>query len=82
MMVWSDEFRYEYSLPRAVQVCLARARIGAAHFHVIRHVSKAVNRLIDRCAKKETGEKALDGNGICSSCTIWKIFPPRKNRHG
>ncbi len=45
----------------AVQLCLPRARIVADHFHVIQHVSKAVNKVLGRWAKKEEGKKALDG---------------------
>src|SRR6266446_1097287 len=45
----------------AVQLCLPRARIVADHFHVIQHVNKAVNKVIGRCAKKEEGKQALEG---------------------
>jgi transposase len=45
----------------AVQLTLPHARIVADHFHVIQHVSKAVNKVFGRCAKKEEGKKALDG---------------------
>jgi transposase len=45
----------------AVQLTLPHARIVADHFHVIQHVGKAVNKVLGRCAKKEEGKKALDG---------------------
>ena len=45
----------------AVQLCLPHARIVADHFHVIQHVSKAVNKVISRWAKTEEGKQALDG---------------------
>src|SRR6266566_4792320 len=45
----------------AVQLCLPRARIVADHFHVVQHVSKVVNKVIGRWAKKEEGKHALDG---------------------
>ncbi len=45
----------------AVQLCLPRARIVADHFHVIQHVNKAVNKVIGRCAQKEGGQQALEG---------------------
>lgn len=45
----------------AVQLCLPHARIVADHFHVIQHVGKAVKKVIGRCATKEQGKKALEG---------------------
>jgi transposase len=45
----------------AVQFCLPHARIVADHFHVIQHVGKALNKVIGRCAKKEPGKPALEG---------------------
>ena len=45
----------------AVQLCLPQARIVADHFHVIQHVGKALNKVIGRCAKKEPGKQALEG---------------------
>jgi transposase len=33
----------------------------ADHFHVIKHVGKAVNKVLGRWAKKEEGKKALEG---------------------
>jgi transposase len=44
-----------------VQLCLPRARIVADHFHDIRHVGKALNKLLGRYAKKEEGKQALEG---------------------
>jgi len=45
----------------AVQLTLPHARIVADHFHVIQHGGLAVNKVLGRCAKKEEGKKALDG---------------------
>jgi transposase len=45
----------------AVQLCLPRARIVADHFPVIQHVNKAVNKVIGRCAQKEEGQQAFEG---------------------
>jgi hypothetical protein len=60
----------------AVQLCLPKALIVVAHFHVIQHVMKGFKKVLQSWAHKKEGKPLLEGKQALFNSVRWHSRSP------